>query len=261
MPSEAGGRRHGRLLTAAEAARRLGVKPATLYAYVSRGVLSRAKAPDGRASLFGAEEVERLARRGRPRRPAGIADITVESAITEITGDSLRFRGLDATSLAVSRTFEEVAELLWTGEFRPAREPWRARPAALAAGPGRAGRAARRDPAARAAPGDRPGHGGDRPAPAPARPAGRTRGRAEHHRRHGRLPALGRSRGYATSRSPGGCGPGSATAGPCPGCCARCPRRSCCWPTTNSPPPRWPSGPPPRYGRIRTRWSGPAWAR
>jgi citrate synthase len=119
-------------LTAAEAARRLGVKPATLYAYVSRGVLNRVKAPDGRASLFGAEEVERLARRGRPRRPVGIADITVESAITEITGDSLRFRGLDATSLAVSRTFEEVAELLWTGDFRPAREPWRARPAALA---------------------------------------------------------------------------------------------------------------------------------
>jgi len=125
-------------LTAAEAARRLGIKPATLYAYVSRGVLSRVRAPDGRTSLFGAEEVEQLARRGRPRRPAGVADITVESAITEITGDSLRFRGLDATRLAVSRTFEEVAELLWTGEFpsgrESGREPWRARPAALAAG-------------------------------------------------------------------------------------------------------------------------------
>ena len=121
-------------LTAAEAARRLGVKPATLYAYVSRGVLSRGKAADGRASLFNADEVERLARRGRPRRPAGVADITVESAITEITGDSLRFRGLNVTRLAVSHTFEEVAELLWTGELRSAREPWRARPASLAAG-------------------------------------------------------------------------------------------------------------------------------
>ena len=124
-------------LTAAEAARRLGIKPAPLYAYVSRGVLSRVRAPDGRTSLFGAEEVEQLARRGRPRRPAGVADITVESAITEITGDSLRFRGLDATRLALSRTFEEVAELLWTGEFPSRRESgqeaWRARPAALAA--------------------------------------------------------------------------------------------------------------------------------
>ena len=121
-------------LTAREAAQRLGVKPATLYAYVSRGVLSRGKAADGRVSLFDVDEVERLARRGRPRRAAGVADITVESAITEITGDSLRFRGLDASRLAVTRTFEEVAEMLWTGEFRSAREPWQARPAALAAG-------------------------------------------------------------------------------------------------------------------------------
>ena len=121
-------------LTAAEAARRLGVKPATLYAYVSRGVLTRARAADGRASLFSADEVDRLARKGRPRRPAGTLEITVESAITEITADSLHFRGLDATRLAVSRTFEEVAELLWTGELRPAAEAWQARPAALTAG-------------------------------------------------------------------------------------------------------------------------------
>ena len=121
-------------LTAAEAARRLGVKPATLYAYVSRGVLTRSQAAGGRASLFSTDEVERLARRGRPRRPAGAADITVESAITELTADSLRFRGLDVMRLAVSRTFEEVAGLLWTGEFQAAAKPWQARPAALAAG-------------------------------------------------------------------------------------------------------------------------------
>jgi citrate synthase len=121
-------------MTAAQAARRLGVKQATLYAYVSRGVLGRGRAADGRGSLFDPDEVEQLARRGRPRRPAGAVNITVESAITEITGDSLRFRGLDATRLAVSRTFEDVAELLWTGEFPPARGSWQARPAALASG-------------------------------------------------------------------------------------------------------------------------------
>jgi citrate synthase len=130
-------------LTAAEAARRLGVKPATLYAYVSRGVLSRHKAADGRGSQFDADEIERLARRGRPRRPAGTVDITLESAITEITADSLRFRGFDVTRLAVSRSFEEIAELLWTGEFQQAKatrtgtgEPWRATTAALAVGRG-----------------------------------------------------------------------------------------------------------------------------
>jgi citrate synthase len=130
-------------LTAAEAARRLGVKPATLYAYVSRGVLSRGKAADGRGSLFDAAEIERLARRGRPRRPAGTVDLTVESAITELAAGSLRFRGHDATRLAVTRTFEEVAELLWTGEF-PSAQPvlsgavapvaWQATPTALATG-------------------------------------------------------------------------------------------------------------------------------
>ena len=129
-------------LTAAQAAQRLGVKPATLYAYVSRGVLRRDRAADGRSSLFDSDEVERLARRGRPRRPAGAADITVESAITELTADSLRFRGHDATRLAVTRTFEEVAELLWTGEFPPTHAvppgrsvppmTWQATPAALA---------------------------------------------------------------------------------------------------------------------------------
>jgi citrate synthase len=134
-------------LTAAQAAQRLGVKPATLYAYVSRGVLRRDRAADGRSSLFDSDEVERLARRGRPRRPVGVADITVESAITEIAGDRLRYRGLDVIRLATSRTFEDVAELLWTGEFpaaphgrgaRTVRAPgsaaWRATPAALAAG-------------------------------------------------------------------------------------------------------------------------------
>ena len=54
-------------LTAGEAARRLGVKPATLYAYVSRGILTRRKDPAGRTSRFDAGEIENLARRGRPR--------------------------------------------------------------------------------------------------------------------------------------------------------------------------------------------------
>jgi len=136
-------------MTAAQAAERLGVKPATLYAYVSRGVLSRGRAADGRASLFDAGEVERLALRGRPRRPAGAADIFVESQITEITADHLRYRGQDAIELAGSYPFEDVAGFLWTGELPaprgasrprggraapPSAETWRAPEPALAAG-------------------------------------------------------------------------------------------------------------------------------
>jgi len=46
-------------LTAAQAAARLGIKPETLYAYVSRGLLRRHKGIDG--SRFDALEVESFA--------------------------------------------------------------------------------------------------------------------------------------------------------------------------------------------------------
>jgi citrate synthase len=123
------------LLTAAEAARRLGIKPATLYAYVSRGTLNRRRAADGKTSLFDAGEIEKLARRGRPRRPAGTLDITVESQITQISGDRLRYRGQDVIELARTRAFEDVAELLWTGALPGEAETgWQATPAALDVG-------------------------------------------------------------------------------------------------------------------------------
>jgi citrate synthase len=124
-------------LTTAEAAARLGVKPATLYAYVSRGLLGRERTPGGRTSTFDPVEVERLTRRGhagrRGRRPA--AELVVESAVTAIEGGVLWYRGRPATELAATRTFEEVAEWLWSGRFpAPTAPPWRAGAAALAAG-------------------------------------------------------------------------------------------------------------------------------
>jgi citrate synthase len=125
----------GERLTAAEAAARLGIKPATLYAYVSRGLLGRERSPGGRTSTFDPAEVERLTRRGhggrRGRRPS--AELMVESALTAIEGGALWYRGLPVTELAASRTFEEVAEWLWSGRF-PGPTRWRAGPAALAAG-------------------------------------------------------------------------------------------------------------------------------
>ena len=84
---------------AGEAARRLGVKPSTLYSYVSRGVLRRRTGEDGRSSLFDVAEVESLARRGRPRHP-GAGEFVIESALTEITSDRACYRGLDITALA-----------------------------------------------------------------------------------------------------------------------------------------------------------------
>jgi citrate synthase len=123
---------------AAEAAQRLGIKQASLYSYVSRGVLTPRRGAGGRASMFDVAEVEGLARRGKPRRAPGRAELVIESELTEISDDQLRFRGHDAIALATSRSFEEVASLLWTDTFGDpaARAPWQATSEAIAAGTG-----------------------------------------------------------------------------------------------------------------------------
>jgi len=127
-------------ISATEAARRLGVKQATLYSYVSRGVLTRRRGTGGRVSLFDPGEVSDLAQRGRPRRPAGLAGLVIESGLTEIDGDQLRFRGVDALDLARDAGFEDVCALLWAstrpGHGGPAQPGagWQATASAVAAG-------------------------------------------------------------------------------------------------------------------------------
>ena len=121
--ADAGTGDEGRIGTR-EAARRLGVKPETLYAYVSRGLLGSRRAQGGRGSTFDPAEVAALARRGRPAAPAEARSADdagvgrVRTGITLITGDRYYFRGVDATSLAGAYSFEEVAEWLWTGVLR-----------------------------------------------------------------------------------------------------------------------------------------------
>ncbi|MEO3869274.1 citrate synthase [Nonomuraea sp. B12E4] len=119
-------------IDAATAAERLGVKPATLYAYVSRGVLQRRHGEDGRRSLFSAEEVERLARRGRPRTQP--PELVIESSITALGVDRPYYRGTDVLELARAGDFETVATWLWTADpaARPG-TPWRCEPGALRA--------------------------------------------------------------------------------------------------------------------------------
>ncbi|MGV9642586.1 helix-turn-helix domain-containing protein, partial [Streptomyces sp. NPDC003514] len=112
----------GRRLTTQEAAELLGVKPETVYAYVSRGHLSSRRVPGGRGSTFDAKEVETLARRNRREGTAGsgsAADLSVRTALTLIDADRYYFRGVDATELAARHSYEEVAEWLWTGRLRP----------------------------------------------------------------------------------------------------------------------------------------------
>jgi citrate synthase len=113
------------LLTSAQAAARLGVKPATLYAYVSRGLLVRHLSPDGRRSLFDPADLDRLERRSAGRH-ASPSDVIVgsELALVDPAERSLWYRGLDALQLARERSFEEVCALLWASGG--ARDAWHA---------------------------------------------------------------------------------------------------------------------------------------
>ncbi|MFJ3531815.1 MULTISPECIES: citrate/2-methylcitrate synthase [unclassified Streptomyces] len=114
-----GSERTAHRLTTRETAERLGVKPETVYAYVSRGQLSSNRAPGGRGSTFDAAEVDALARRTGRRDPASPAgELSFRTGITLIEGDRYCFRGVDATELARRHTYEEIAEWLWTGELR-----------------------------------------------------------------------------------------------------------------------------------------------
>ncbi len=105
-----------RMLESAEAARRLGVKLPTLYAYVSRGLLVSHRAPEGRGSLFAAEDVEALAKRSRGGRSTETRLATVTTSTTQLRDDGPVYRGTPATALATTVPYEEAAELLWWGE-------------------------------------------------------------------------------------------------------------------------------------------------
>lgn len=110
-------------ITAAEAADRLGVKVTTIYAYVSRGMLTRRRSPSGQ-SLFDQEEIDHMAHQGRPQgRPRSVAahgtddrnEIVISSRITELRGDRSYYRGRDSIELARTWSFEAVSEWLWNG--------------------------------------------------------------------------------------------------------------------------------------------------
>lgn len=111
-------------LTTREAAHRLGVKPETVYAYVSRGLLSSTPESGKRGSLFDPKEVEALLRRGGRARASAIAGdssrlLALDTGITLIEADRFYLRGVDAVELADAYTYEEAAYWLWTGTMMP----------------------------------------------------------------------------------------------------------------------------------------------
>ena len=103
-----------RMLSTEEAARRLGVKVPTLYAYVSRGLLASHRDPARRGSLFDLDDIEALAARSRGGRQTATRLATITTGVTQLDqGLGPIYRGRLATELAATASFEEVAELLW----------------------------------------------------------------------------------------------------------------------------------------------------
>lgn len=117
-------------LSAEQAAERLGVSRATLYAYVSRGLLRSEPGgdPASKAKRYWEADVNALlARKDARRDPQEHArqaaqgalhwgQPVLESGLTLIEGGRLSYRGQDATRLAETASVEQVAALLWTFE-------------------------------------------------------------------------------------------------------------------------------------------------
>ncbi len=115
-----------RYYTAQEAADALGISRATLYAYVSRGLIRSEEAgEDSRARRYSAEDVDRLLARKAQRVDPTMAvqqaldwgTPILESALTLITDGHFYYRGYDAVGLARSQSLEAVAGLFWADDL------------------------------------------------------------------------------------------------------------------------------------------------
>jgi citrate synthase len=122
-----------RWVDAAAAASLLGVQRRTLYAYVSRGAVRSVAGERARQRLYAVEDLTRLkarhdARAGHGAVAAGAlrwGEPVLDSAITAITPRGPAYRGHLAVDLAAAGVpFENVAELLWSGELATAPVRW-----------------------------------------------------------------------------------------------------------------------------------------
>lgn len=111
-----------KLVSAREASRILGIRLASLYAYVSRGQIRALPDPaDPRARLYRRDDIEALLeRKSRQSRPAAAAATALDWGMPVLTtrlsgiGDGrLAYRGRDAVALAEAASLEEIAALLW----------------------------------------------------------------------------------------------------------------------------------------------------
>ena len=106
-------------LSAREASAELAISPATLYAYVSRGLIRSEPSPDSRSHRYRAEDIRGLKERRVPSvEPRGFKSFdpdlpVMDSAISTITEEGAIYRGVNCVDLAEKDTLEHAATLLW----------------------------------------------------------------------------------------------------------------------------------------------------
>ncbi len=106
-------------LSAREASAELAISPATLYAYVSRGLIRSEPSPDSRSHRYRAEDIRGLKERRLPSvEPRGFKSFdpdlpVMDSAIATITEEGAIYRGVNCVDLAEKDTLEHAATLLW----------------------------------------------------------------------------------------------------------------------------------------------------
>ena len=114
-----------RYMTAQEAAEELGVKTATIYAYVSRGLIrSLASAEGQRHRLYAREDVSRLLIKRQMRLSMDPANPDIfhwtapifDSCISLIEDGRLYYCGYPIEDVVASYSAEKLAALVWTGD-------------------------------------------------------------------------------------------------------------------------------------------------
>lgn len=111
-------------LTAKDAANYLGIKVETLYAYVSRGLLTSQDQNKTRQKLYRKTDLDRLQQSSRTSRktlqklssPISWGAPTFDTAVTKIIETTPHYRGNSLEKLlSYNLNFENICELLWSG--------------------------------------------------------------------------------------------------------------------------------------------------
>ena len=125
--------RHATFISSSEACKLLNVKPATLYTYVSRGLIYRLPTGSKRQSRYSLSDVLNVKSRADARAGHGptAADAlnwgqpVIETSISTVGEAGLGYRGHAVLELIRRNSrFESVAELLWTGQLPEEAPTW-----------------------------------------------------------------------------------------------------------------------------------------